>query len=69
MEDYKGIYYNDNIEQEYYEGGAHFKYIELYRILEELAKKLNSKKIPKTIKHVRILILLIILNLIFRLIT
>ena len=68
MEDYKGIYYNDNIEQEYYEGGAHFKDIELYRILEELAKKLNSKKIPKTIKHVRILIL-ILLNLIFRLIT
>ena len=69
MEEYKGIYYNDNTEQQYYEGGAHFKYIELYRILEELAKKLNSKKIPKTIKHVRILILLILLNLIFRLIT
>ena len=56
MDDYKGIYYNDNIEQEYYEGGAHFKYIELYRSLEELAKKINSKKIPKTIKHVSILI-------------
>ena len=56
--DYKGIFYEDNSERKYYEGGAHFKYIELYRILEELAKKLNSKKIQKTIKHVRILILI-----------
>ena len=68
MEEYKGIYYNDNTKQQYYEGGAHFKYIELYRSLEELAIKINSKKLQKTIKHVRILIL-ILLNLIFRLIT
>ena len=55
MEEYKGIYYNDDKEQQYYEGGAHFKYKELYKILEELSKKLNSKKIPnKTIKHVSI---------------
>ena len=55
MEDYKGIYYNDDKEQNYYEGGAHFKYNDLYKILEELSKKLNSKKIPnKTIKHVSI---------------
>lgn len=55
MEDYKGIYYNDETEQKYYEGGAHFKYKELYKILEELSKKINSKKIPKTIKQVRII--------------
>lgn len=56
MEDYKGIYYNDDTEQKYYEGGAHFKYKDLYKILEELSKKLNSKKIPnKTIMHVSIL--------------
>jgi hypothetical protein len=54
MEEYKGIYYKDDTEQKFYEGGAHFKYIELYKMLEEIAKKLNSKKIPKTIKHVRI---------------
>ncbi len=54
MEEYKGIYYNDDKEQQYYEGGAHFKYKELYKILEELAKKINSKKIPKKIKNVRI---------------
>jgi len=56
MEEYKGIYYNDNAEQIYYEGGAHFKYIELFKILEELAKKANSKKIPKTIKQVSLFI-------------
>ena len=54
MEEYKGIYYNDDKEQQYYEGGAHFKYKELYKILEELAKKMNSKKIPKKNKIVRI---------------
>ena len=54
MEEYKGIYYNDDKEQKYYEGGAHFKYKELYKILEELAKKINSKKIPKKNKNVRI---------------
>ena len=42
MEEYKGIYYNDDKEQQYYEGGAHFKYKELYKILEELAKKMNT---------------------------
>jgi len=54
MEEYKGIYYNDDKEQQYYEGGAHFKYKELYKILEEFAIKINSKKIPKKIKNVRI---------------
>ncbi len=52
MNEYKGIYYNDNTEQQFYEGGAHFKYSDLYRILGELVKKVNSKKIPKTIKYV-----------------
>ena len=52
MNEYKGIYYNDNTKQQYYEGGAHFKYNDLYKILEELVKKINSKKIPKIIKHV-----------------
>ena len=39
MDDYKGIYYGDSIEPKYYEGGAHFKFIELYRILDFLEKK------------------------------
>lgn len=62
MEEYKGLYYNDNTEQQFYEGGAHFKYKDLYQILEELVKKANSKKIPKTIKHVSPLILILIQN-------
>ena len=60
MEEYKGIYYNDNTEQQFYEGGAHFRYTDLYQILEELVKKKNSKKIPKTIKHVSSFLLIII---------
>ena len=68
MEEYKGIYYNDDKEQQYYEGGAHFKYKELYKILEELSKKINSKKIPKTIKHVGIISIILCLNL-FRITT
>ena len=53
MDEYKGIYYNDNAQQQFYEGGAHFKYKELYKILEEMEKKNNSsKKIPNTSKLV-----------------
>ena len=58
MEEYKGIYCNDIAEQQYYEGGAHFKYKELYKILEEISKKENSKKIPKTLKHVSLFLLI-----------
>ena len=38
MEEYKGIYYNDNTEQVFYEGGAHFKYILLFKKLQLLSK-------------------------------
>ena len=44
MEEYKGIYYGDESERKYFEGGAHFKYIKLYRILEEIAKERNLKE-------------------------
>ena len=52
MNEYKGIYYNNDSEHQYYEGGAHFKYKELFKVLEEIAKKANSKKIPKISKQV-----------------
>ena len=39
MQEYKGIYYGDTNEQNFYEGGAHFKYIELYRRLEMLYRQ------------------------------
>ena len=39
MEVYKGIYYGDSNQQKFYEDGAHFKYIELFKILDILEKK------------------------------
>jgi hypothetical protein len=61
MADYKGIYYNDDNRQKFFEGGAHFKYIKLCKILEQLSaaqkiklrreelnKKGASKKVAKT---------------------
>ena len=42
MHDYKGIYYGECKDQHFYEGGAHFKYIELYRRLEILFKQHNQ---------------------------
>ena len=37
MADYKGIYYRDNSKQRFFEGGAHFKYKQLYKILEKIS--------------------------------
>ena len=36
VENYKGVYFGNENEQKYYEGGAHFKYKDLYNILENL---------------------------------
>ena len=36
MDNYKGIYYNDSKEQKYFEGGAHFKYDKLFKVLLSL---------------------------------
>ena len=36
MSDYKGIYYNDKKTPQYFEGGAHFRYKDLYFILQSL---------------------------------
>ncbi len=46
MADYKGIYYNDESKQRYFEGGAHFKYFQLYKALERLsaAQKIKLKR-------------------------
>jgi hypothetical protein len=52
MNEYKGIYYKDNDDQHFYEGGAHFKYIELYKRLEKLYKLQNNlkKKLTNSLK-------------------
>jgi hypothetical protein len=45
MEEYKGIYYNDDgNDQQFYEGGAHFSYFELYSILEKLSKQTQARQ-------------------------
>ena len=53
---YKGLFYNvDNEdEQQFYEGGAHFSYIELY---EELEKIVNNERNNKLLKPSLILLL------------
>ena len=44
MDEYKGIYYGDESERKYFEGGAHFKYIKLFKILEKIATERNLKE-------------------------
>ena len=45
---FKGIFYNVNNEQKYFEGGAHFKYSELIKLLQNLLNKQeNNLKICK----------------------
>lgn len=36
INEFKGIYYNDNKQQKFFEGGAHFSYKALYHLLENL---------------------------------
>ena len=43
MEEYKGMFYGETIGLKYYEGGAHFKYKDLYKELQKLSK-INSVK-------------------------
>ena len=55
MEEYKGIYYCDTTEQQFYEGGAHFKYIDLFKKLEILYQKqmtINSIEENKNVKFI-----------------
>ena len=44
MLNYKGLFYNDQKQKKYYEGGAHFKYKHLVKVLEELKKKQDEKE-------------------------
>ena len=43
MDNYKGIYYNDSKEQKFFEGGAHFKYESLFKVLLSLGGKLKEE--------------------------
>ena len=44
MDNYKGLYYKETKEQRFYEGGAHFPYEELYKILLYLKEEQDKKQ-------------------------
>jgi hypothetical protein len=44
LENYKGIYFNDDKDEEFYEFGAHFKYNELCKRLENLILSLPPER-------------------------
>ena len=48
MDNFKGIYFNDNYEQNYFENGAHFKYREMCGKLEKLVLTLSPGRRGKT---------------------
>lgn len=56
MNEYKGLYYNDEKEHGYYEAGAHFKYEDLYEILENIAKNREKNQKNEQKKNIRIYI-------------
>ena len=47
MDEYKGIYYGDDSEKKFFEGGAHFKYSKLYKRLEQIALEQKEKEKEK----------------------
>ena len=54
MKEYKGIYYNENTEtQKFYEGGAHFKYSSLYKILECLHNKQTFRQNSQPFRNIK----------------
>ena len=59
MEDYKGMFYHESISLQYYEGGAHFKYKDLYKELDKCVSlySTNHKNTLKNYnKYVKIII-------------
>ncbi len=48
-QDYKGIYFDDNNEQQYYEGGAHFSYKIICEKLEKIICDLSPDRKGKSI--------------------
>ena len=49
MFEYKGMFYDDDTKTKnnYYEGGAHFKYLSLYAKLSELQRVLSPRRVAK----------------------
>ena len=42
--EYKGVFYNDNTEQKYYEHGAHFQFKDLCKRLDIILKQLSPSR-------------------------
>ena len=54
MDEYKGIYFNETNELKFYEGGAHFRYIDLVNVLEDIkAKNVFKQRNAKSMTAVR----------------
>ena len=51
MDNYKGIYYNESKEQKYFEGGAHFRYKDLYKTLMDLGGIMPEDNYNNTSKN------------------
>ena len=47
MDNYRGIYFNNSKSLMFFEGGAHFKYIDLYKKLLELNNIKNNISLPE----------------------
>ncbi len=54
MENYRGIYYNNSKSQNYFEGGAHFKYKDLYNKLVKLYNERNNNNLPQKIYNLNL---------------
>ncbi len=48
LNNFKGIYFNDNQEQKFYEAGAHFQYRELCYRLEKVVMTISPERRGKT---------------------
>lgn len=44
MNDYRGIFYGEDVDHHYYEGGAHFRYKDLYEELKMIKKKEKAEE-------------------------
>ena len=53
MINYKGLFYKEESKKRYYEGGAHFKYIDLFRALEKLKLKKEEEEESEKNTHSR----------------
>ena len=48
LKDFKGMYFNDNHEQKYYEAGSHFRYRDLCSRLEKIVLSLTPERRGKS---------------------